>query len=65
MYWIAYCLDPRIKAKWLIKNYSNYKAILNRIKSFLKEAYLSEEELPARPCNPVQKTKISLELEFL
>ncbi|KAH8743198.1 hypothetical protein F5882DRAFT_472012 [Hyaloscypha sp. PMI_1271] len=65
MYWITYCLDPRIKAKWLIKNHSDHEAILNRVKSFLKEAYLSEEELPARPRDLVQKTKMSLELEFL
>jgi hypothetical protein len=65
MYWIAYCLDPRIKAKWLIKNYSNHEVILNRVKSFLKEAYLSEEELLVRPRDLVQKTKMSLELEFL
>ena len=65
MYQITCCLNPRIKAKQLIKNYSNYEVILNRVKSFLKEAYLSEEELLARPRDLVQKTKISLELEFL
>jgi hypothetical protein len=43
MYWIACCLDLRIKAKWLIKNHSDHEAILNRVKSFLKEVYLSEE----------------------
>ncbi|PMD55496.1 uncharacterized protein K444DRAFT_537905, partial [Hyaloscypha bicolor E] len=53
IYWIAYCLNPRIKAKWLIKNYSNYEVILNRVKSFLKEAYLSEEELLVRSRNLV------------
>jgi hypothetical protein len=65
MYWIACCLDPRIKAKWLIKNHSDHEAILNRVKSFLKEVYLSEEELPVRPRDQAQKTKMSLELEYL
>jgi hypothetical protein len=65
MYWITYCLDPRIKAKWLIKNYPNHEVILNRIKSFLKEVYLSEEELLVRPRDQAQKTKMSLELEYL
>jgi len=65
MYWIACCLDPRIKAKWLIKNHPDHEAILNRVKSFLKEAYLSEEELPVRPRDQAQKMKMSLELEYL
>jgi hypothetical protein len=65
MYWIACCLDPRIKAKWLIKNHPDHEAILNRVKSFLKEAYLSKEELLVRPRDQAQKTKMSLELEYL
>jgi hypothetical protein len=65
MYWIACCLDPRIKAKWLIKNHPDHEAILNRVKSFLKEAYLSEEEPLVRPRDQAQKTKISLKLEYL
>ena len=65
MYQITYYLDPRIKAKWLIKNYSDYETILSHVKSFLKEAYLSEEELLVKPRDLVQKTKMSLELEFL
>jgi hypothetical protein len=57
MYWIACCLDPRIKAKWLIKNHPDHEAILNRVKSFLKEACLSEEEPLVRPRDPSSKDK--------
>jgi hypothetical protein len=63
MYWIACCLDPRVKTRWLVKNYPNHQEILNRVKSFLKEAYLQEDQLPARPRD--QAKKMSLELEFL
>jgi len=48
-----------------MKNHPDHVVIISRIKSFLKEAYLPEEELPVRPCDQAQKTKISMELEFL
>ena len=63
MYWIAYCLDPRVKTNQLTRNIPDHKEILNRIKSFLKEAYLAEEKLLERPRDSEQQT--NFELEFL
>jgi hypothetical protein len=48
IYWIACILDPRIKTNWLKKNHPNTQEILVRIKKFMKEAYLPEEQLPER-----------------
>jgi hypothetical protein len=43
IYWIICYLNPRVKTRWLVKNYPNYQEILNQVKSFLKEAYLQED----------------------
>ena len=52
MYWIACVLDPRIKTNWLKKNHPDAQEILVRIKKFMKEAYLPEEQLPERIARP-------------
>ena len=65
MYQIACILDPRIKTNWLKKNHPNADEIITRIKSFLKEAYLPEQELPLRPPREAEKAKLSIEMDFL
>jgi len=29
IYWITYCLDPRVKTNWLTRNIPDHKKILN------------------------------------
>jgi hypothetical protein len=65
IYWIACVLDPRIKGNWLKKNHPNASDIITRIKSFLKEAYQAEQELPEMVASESQQVKKDLELDFL
>jgi hypothetical protein len=65
MYWIACVLDPRIKTNWLKKNHPDAQEILVRIKKFMKEAYLPEEQLPERLASDNQQAKMDLEFDFL
>jgi hypothetical protein len=65
IYWIAWVLDPRIKGNWLKKNHPDASDIITRIKSFLKEAYQAEQELPEMAASESQQVKKDLELDFL
>ena len=65
IYQITYTLDPRIKYNLLKKNHPDINEIITRIKNFLKEAYLLDQELPSRPITESQKAKMSFELDFL
>ncbi len=65
IYWITCVLDPRIKTNWLKKNYFDANEIITRIKSFLKEAYLADQELPRLSCEKSEMGKSSLEFDFL
>ena len=58
-------MDPRIKYNLLKKNHPDINEIITRIKNFLKEAYLLDQELLSRPIIESQKAKMSFELDFL
>ena len=65
IYWIASVLDPRVKTKWLKRNIAEADEIIDRIKSFLKQAYPVEPELPSETRESTQKKKKSLSYEYL
>jgi hypothetical protein len=62
IYFISSILDPRIKTRWLIKNFPSANQIILRIKTFLKSVYKVEPELPKHKDAEVNK---SLEYKFL
>ena len=59
----ALILDPRIKTQWLKRNIPEADEIINRIKTFLKEAYPVEPELLSESRGSSQKKK-SLAMEY-
>ena len=65
IYQIACVLDLRVKTNQLKRNYIDAEQIINRIKSFLKKAYLAEETLLIMSQVKAKKRKSSIEYEFL
>jgi hypothetical protein len=65
MYWIACVLDPRIKIKWIEKNYLDIEEIIARIKGYLKKAYIPEEQLLVSLIGKQEKFRVDIEMEFL
>ena len=55
-------LDPRIKTQWIRDNFENTDDIIRRIRTFLKETYPHEPELPIADENELYK---GLEYRFL
>src|ERR1700744_4395514 len=55
-------LDPRIKTQWIRDNLENADDIIRRIRTFLKETYPHEPELPIADKNKLYK---DLEYRFL
>ena len=55
-------LDPRIKIQWIRDNLENADDITRRIRTFLKETYPHEPELPIADENELYK---GLEYRFL
>ena len=65
MYQIACVLDFKVKTNQLKRNYTNAEQIINRIKSFLKKAYLAKETLLTISQAKAKKRKSSIEYKFL
>jgi len=62
IYFLATMLDPRIKTKWVEDYVENPAKVIARLRTFLKDSYYHELELPSADEDALYK---SLEYRFL